>query len=141
MSIITPLEAALRLSGQSLTTARKTVFEALQDTEPLTMSELVARCPSVNRASVYRTVAMYEQLGIVQRLQTGWKYKLELTGAFHEHHHHVTCLLCGNSFVVPEDEIIERHLKRLASDMGFRLERHQLELQGHCVICQELLKD
>lgn len=105
------------------------------------MHELVAACSGINRASVYRTVSLFEKLGIVQRLQTGWKYKIELTGIFHHHHHHATCMLCGTSFVAPEDKAIEKQLHRLADKMGFRLEKHQLELQGYCADCQTLLKD
>ena len=132
---------ALKQNGQSLTNARHKVFIALQDEEPLTMTALIEKCPDVDRASVYRTITLFEKLGIVQRLQTGWKYKLELTDTFHEHHHHATCLVCGRAQIVPEDQIIEQHLKRLAASIGLQLERHQLELQGYCSTCQELLKD
>lgn len=141
MHPVQQLAETLKLHGQSLTTQRQTVFAALQGQEPMTMHELVSLCTDVDRASVYRTVALFEKLGIVERLQSGWKYKLELSDAFHEHHHHATCLLCGLSFVVPEDSAIEEHLQRLASNINFQLERHQLELQGYCQACQELLKD
>jgi Fe2+ or Zn2+ uptake regulation protein len=135
------LAKALKQHGQSLTVPRRTVFKALQGQEPLTMHELVRLAGSVDRASVYRTVALFEQLGIIERLQTGWKYKLELSDDYHEHHHHATCLLCGTSLVVPEDTAIEHHLQHLARSLGFQLERHQLELQGYCEKCQGLLQD
>lgn len=141
MKPLDQLARALKRHGQSLTTPRRVVFEALQGQEPLTMHELVELASSVDRASVYRTVALFEQLGVVERLQTGWKYKLELSDDFHEHHHHATCLLCGTSLIVPEDMAIEHHLQHLARGLNFQLERHQLELQGYCTKCQELLKD
>lgn len=130
------LEQALKASGQSSTDTRRKVYAALHGQEPLGMRELVTRCHPTDRASVYRTVALFERLGIVQRLQTGWKYKLELTGDYHEHHHHATCLKCGRSFVVPEDNELEEDLQRVAQKIGFILERHQLELQGYCSACQ-----
>jgi Fe2+ or Zn2+ uptake regulation protein len=135
------LRNTLKQHGQNITTARSSVFLALKNEEPLTMGSLIERCEEIDRASVYRTVALFEKLGIVQRLQTGWKYRLELTDAFHEHHHHATCLVCGTVQVAPEDSIIEQHLKRLAGTLGFQLERHQLELQGYCSACQSLLED
>ena len=135
------LQALLHEHGFSLTTPRQAVYQALQGEEPLTMHELVAKCVAVDRASVYRCVALYEQLGIVQRLQTGWKYKLELTGAFHPHHHHITCLSCGQTVTLAEDAPIEQRLQKLASEAGFQTERHQIELQGYCAACQALLDD
>lgn len=141
MSVITALEAALHTQSYSITSSRQAVFDALKNQEPRSMAELVRACPDIDRASVYRTVSLFERLGIVQRLHTGWKYKIELTDTFHEHHHHATCVLCDQSFVVPEDTVIEQHLERLAKSIGFTLESHQLELRGHCPACQDLLKD
>jgi len=141
MPPLTALESALRAHGQNITAARRTVFTALQGEEPLSMHDLIDRCDGVDRASVYRAVALFEQLGIVQRLQTGWKYRLELSDEFHEHHHHATCMLCGQSQVIAEDTVVEQHLRRLAKELGFQLEKHQLELQGYCTKCQDLLKD
>lgn len=141
MDTYAQLRQALKKHGQSLTKSRQVVFMTLRGEEPLDMSTLIERCESVDRASVYRTVTLYEKLGIIQRLQTGWKYKLELTDAFHEHHHHATCLICGSAQVIPEDDIIENHLRRLARTIGFKLERHQLELQGYCQNCQSHVND
>ena len=101
--MIEPLEQlkkTLKERGQSLTRPRQLVFSALQGKEPQTMHQLVTACAvQIDRASVYRTVAVYERLGIIQRLQIGWKYKLELSDAFQRHHHHLTCLKCGR--VIP----------------------------------------
>ena len=125
----------LQQAGYSLTEPRLSVFRALQSSAPLTMHELVGRCLDVDRATVYRTVGLFEELGILQRLQAGWKYRLELTGVFHEHHHHATCLQCGVSIPLPEDERLEHELQRLADEYGFHMQRHQLELQGVCTSC------
>lgn len=129
------LATTLKLASQSVTTARSCVFAALQNQGPQTMQQLVSRCPSIDRASVYRTIALFEQLGIVQRLQTGWKYKLELSGAFHEHHHHASCLVCGVTIDLPENTALEHELHKLAATYNFHVERHQLELQGICQNC------
>lgn len=135
-------QTTLKQHKQSLTSARKAVFEVLRGSEPLTMAELVASVDSVDRASVYRAVALFEKIGVVQRLQSGWKYKLELTDPYHEdHHHHATCMLCGQTFVLAEDAQIERHIKKLAESIEFKLERHQLELQGYCSNCHSLVED
>ncbi len=129
------LQKSLRSTKHSLTTPRRAVFEALRGQEPLTIHQLVARCPNIDRATVYRVVALFERLGIVQRLQTGWKYRLELTGEFHEHHHHATCLRCGSAINLPEDAALEARLYALAKRHHFRIERHQIEVQGFCDSC------
>ncbi|HEY4161244.1 MAG TPA: Fur family transcriptional regulator [Candidatus Saccharimonadales bacterium] len=135
MNKLSSLEETLHVNGQSLTQPRREVFAVLQGEEPLTMHELVERCKSIDRASVYRTVALFEQLGVVQRLQTGWKYRLELSDDFHEHHHHATCLHCGRVIPLPEDAALEARLRRLAAAHNFALQSHQIELSGLCQDC------
>ena len=135
-----PLEefkTALQTEAYSLTKTRQLVFAALQDKEPQTMREIVQACAGqVDRASVYRTIAMFERIGIVQRLQIGWKYKLELSDAFHHHHHHLTCRRCGKTIPLPEDAELEARLQALANAQSFTMQGHQLEIQGLCEQCR-----
>ncbi len=101
------------------------------------MHQLVAACPGVDRASVYRTIALFEQLSIVQRLQIGWKYKLELSDQFHHHHHHLTCLQCGKVIPLPEDRELETRLRMIAAHERFKIKGHQIEIQGLCESCRK----
>jgi Fur family transcriptional regulator, ferric uptake regulator len=126
--------ALLKASGQSVTKARLVVFGALAGQEPLSMSELAGKARGVDRASVYRAVELFERLGIVQRLHTGWKYKLELTDKFAEHHHHLTCLNCGRSISMNESAL-EHTIEQLAAEHSFRPISHQIEIQGYCARC------
>lgn len=131
------LHTTLHESGYSLTDARKAVFNALLDREPLTMHELVKSVGTrVNRASIYRVIELYEQLGIVERLNIGWKYKLELSDTFASHHHHMTCLKCGRVQSFEESPSISFELKQLAMESGFKETGHQLEIRGFCRRCQ-----
>lgn len=126
----------LKQAGQSVTAARLTVFEALLGQEPMPMHQLVKRAGEVDRASVYRAVALFERLGIVQRLHTGWKYKIELTDKFSAHHHHLTCLRCGRTIAMNEAEL-ERVISDLARAHNFHPTAHQIEIQGLCADCQK----
>lgn len=129
----------LKHQGYSLTRPRLAVFKALQDKEPQTMADIVKACAAkADRASVYRTVALFERLGIVQRLQIGWKYRLELSDTFHHHHHHLTCSRCGAVIPLPEDRQLEARLHTLARSQDFIMNGHQLEIQGLCSKCQSL---
>jgi Fur family transcriptional regulator, ferric uptake regulator len=126
----------LQANGQNITQARLAIFNALTGQEPMSMHDLIGRVSSIDRASVYRTVDLFERLGVVQRLYTGWKYKLELSDAFAEHHHHITCTNCGRTVAMNEDEL-EAVIDRLAAAHGFQPSAHQIEIQGRCTTCQQ----
>jgi len=128
-------QSLLKKHGQSITHARVVVFEALLGQEPLSMHQLVARTEGVDRASVYRAIDLFERLGIVQRLNTGWKYKLELTDIFAEHHHHLTCTKCGRTIAMNEDEL-EHMINAIADRHGLKPTAHQIEIQGICSNCR-----
>lgn len=131
------LKKILAQNGRSLTQARRLVFELLLGHEPQTMQVLVSRSRgSVDRASIYRTIELFEQLGIVQRINIGWKYKLELTDLFGEHHHHLHCMECGSVTVLPEDPQLENRIASLAKQALFKPTAHQLEVQGFCQYCK-----
>lgn len=133
------LRDILKEKGQSLTTARKAVFLSLLDQPPQTITQLVARArETADRASIYRTVQLFEDLGIIQRLQIGWKYKLELSDVFSGHHHHMTCLRCHIVIEVEEDPSVELLLQDMAIKKGFSMTAHQLELRGYCTNCKDL---
>ena len=137
MSNVHILEKKLRDAGQSYTKARQLVFTALDGQEPMSMSELVSRVgTSVDRASVYRTVKLFDELGIVHKLQIGWKYKLELSDDFHEHHHHIACVKCGSIWSVHDNHEFEESIHKVAQENYFQLLSHQLELRGVCSSCQ-----
>ncbi|HLZ15142.1 MAG TPA: Fur family transcriptional regulator [Candidatus Saccharimonadales bacterium] len=126
----------LKAHRQSITKTRLRVFGALVGQEPLSMHALVARLPDVDRASVYRAVDLFERLGIIQHLNMGWKYKLELTDKFADHHHHLTCVKCGATIAMNENEL-EQVIERLAAVHSFAPSAHQIEIQGLCSQCQQ----
>jgi len=127
----------LKNNGYSITTARLTVFRALHGQEPMSMHDLVERSRPIDRASVYRALEVFERAGIVQRIYTGWKYKLELTDKFSEHHHHLTCTKCGRTIPMNETAL-EQFIEHIARAHGFQPEAHQIEIQGLCKTCRSL---
>lgn len=125
----------LKDNGQSVTAARLAVFAALLGSEPIPMHELVQRVGQIDRASVYRAVGLFERLGVAQRLNIGWKYKIELTDRFSDHHHHLTCTSCGKTIPMNEHEL-ETLISKLAADHDFAPSAHQIEIQGLCQNCK-----
>jgi Fur family ferric uptake transcriptional regulator len=130
------LNDCLIKQGYSVTTARRLVFGALESQESITIKDLIGKLPGVDRSSVYRTIKLFEDLGIVKRVQIGWKYKLELSDNFSNHHHHAFCTNCKIILTLHEDSTIERAINSLARQHTFLLADHQLEIQGLCQACQ-----
>lgn len=124
----------------SLTKPRRAIFEhLLAANEPISMRELTDNVSMlVDRTTVYRTIELFEKLGVVQRLQIGWKYKLELSERFSHHHHHATCMQCGSVTNFEENQDLEKGLFEISEQIGFELHGHVLELRGLCKQCQTI---
>jgi Fur family ferric uptake transcriptional regulator len=126
----------LKSNGYSLTKQRALVFDLLEGKEPMSMHELCEIAKNkLDRASLYRIIDLYEKLGIVQRVNIGWKYKVELSDKFSDHHHHLTCLKCGKIIPINESDL-ESFIAGLARSNQFHPENHQVEVQGYCYECQ-----
>jgi len=133
------LHKILKDNSYSVTEARSTVFDLLWNHEPQTMFELDKRVEGkIDRASIYRTINLFERLGLVQRIIIGWKYKIELSDVFTHHHHHISCLKCGKVVSIKEDDEIERLIEEFAQKYKITADRHQLEIQGYCTSCVEV---
>ncbi len=129
------ISSYLKSSGYSVTRQRQIVFDLLTGKEPQSMREICdAATDTMDRASVYRTIDLFEKIGVVRRINIGWKYKLELSDAFTEHHHHLTCLSCKK--IVPINaETLETFIDSLVSKHRFKPVEHQVEIQGYCYDC------
>lgn len=129
--------AMLKQHGQSVTTGRLLVFQYLWHKPPIDIGGLYRQLEDkLDRASLYRTIKLFEQIGIIQKISIGWKYKIELTEVFSHHHHHLTCAKCAKIIAVIEDEAIEQQINQLATKHKVKLVSHQLEVQGICHKCQ-----
>lgn len=135
-SVQTNLKDTLKREGYSLTKTRQYVFNALADSDALSMNQLVRKLQQkMDRSSIYRTIDVFERLGIINRLQIGWKYRIELSEAFSEHHHHAACINCGKVIAFEEDKNLEAQIDEIASELGFSSAHHSLEIRGFCSTC------
>jgi len=129
----------LKENSYSLTAPRAMVFEALTTSGAISMGTLVQKLDGkMNRSSVYRTIELFEKIGIVNRLWIGWKYKLELSERFSTHHHHATCVQCGCVIEFSEGSSIEAEIDQIADRINLDLISHSLELRGTCQECARL---
>ncbi|MDB5183579.1 MAG: transcriptional regulator, Fur family transcriptional regulator, ferric uptake regulator [Candidatus Saccharibacteria bacterium] len=131
------LEMTLKGSGYSLTRPRLAVLEYMLGREPVSVAVLTKALSSqIDRASVYRTITLFQILGIIQRHTVGLKYRIELTDMFAEHHHHFTCITCG-AVTSMSEQALERFVDKLAEHYGFIPTEHQIEVQGYCKNCKQ----
>jgi Fur family transcriptional regulator, ferric uptake regulator len=128
------IKNVLKQQGFSATKTRIAVLRAILAHQPAAMSQLITALPDVDRATVYRTVDLFVDLGIAKKVSTGFKYRVELGDSFQEHHHHLTCLRCENVIDVHTPEI-EYAIEQVAANNGFRPIRHDLEITGYCSSC------
>ena len=81
---------------------------------------------TISLATIYRTVGVLEQAGIVDKLEVGdGKAQYELSG---EHHEHLVDVDSGEIHEFQHEEL--EALEKIARDMGFELVGHRLELFG-----------
>lgn len=131
---------ALSDAGHPSTGPRAAVVEVLgrQDcvlTAREIHAELRADGREVGVATVYRALERLDELGLVQRLDTGeGTVRYEPADPSGEHHHHLVCDGCGS--VSPfEDEQLERAIRRLARRLDYRVGAHDVVLRGRCPAC------
>jgi len=131
------LAIMLKTRGFKLTRQRRLVFDALAKSGPVSNARLGDELQNaLDRATVYRTIELFERIGVVQRIWTGWKSQVELSEAFVPHHHHAVCRICGAHIEINSIGL-EKELRQLAGELQFTLEDHSVDLIGVCKNCSK----
>jgi Fur family transcriptional regulator, ferric uptake regulator len=133
------VERHLRQQGCRWTNQRALIVRtALATHEHFTAEELLSMCkcsdPRVSRATVYRTLAVLEQAGFIEGLDTGDGGRRFEHVLGHEHHDHMVCTVCGAILEFRDDEL-ERLQEAAAARHGFCIDGHSLRLYGRCSAC------
>ena len=121
--------------GYRSTSPRRAVVQAIAGQQHhFTAEELHHELPRVGRATVYRSLKLLVESGVLCRvlLEDGnLHYQLSHQG----HHHHLLCVECGAS----QDLLgcdIEDLLREVSAAHRFQLSGHWLEVYGRCNTCQ-----
>ena len=118
----------LRLTGQRRTIA--VVMESSDDHPDVETihARAVAQDPNISVATVYRTVKLFEESGLLERREFG-DGRARYEDAERDHHDHLIDLQTGEviEFVDPEIEVLQ---ERIAARLGYDLRGHRLELFG-----------
>ena len=133
-----PILRTLDATGHRLTEPRRAVAELVdRRAGHFTAADLVADAlverPGIGRATVFRALELFQELGVIERI--------DLPSGEHayvacepEHHHHVICSNCGRSVDI-DDRGIRAVTKKIAKRTGYRIDQHRVELFGLCPAC------
>jgi Fur family ferric uptake transcriptional regulator len=129
----------LRENGHRLTPQRMLVIEALHNSDKhISAEELYGKLhkhyPYANISTVYRTLELLKQLGLVTETDFGEGY-VRYHVAEKGHHHHLVCQSCGK--MVDLDEPALDLLKdELLQKYGFEADLRHLAISGECSKCR-----
>lgn len=127
------IEALCQAKGLRITEQRRVIARVLSEArDHPDVEELHRRASAVDKgisiATVYRTVRLFEEAGILERhdFRDG-RSRYEATPD--EHHDHLIDVESGNVVEFHDDEL-EQFKARIAERLGYRLVDHRLELYG-----------
>jgi Fe2+ or Zn2+ uptake regulation protein len=132
------LAELLRERGLRATSQRVVMHRLLRDTERHVsaeelLSEASERLPGVSLPTVYATLELFEQLGIVRRVNGGGGTLLWDTRT--DTHHHMICRNCGRIEDLETPLDLER-ARRSAARSGFDPDRAEVVVSGLCARCR-----
>jgi Fur family transcriptional regulator, ferric uptake regulator len=122
----------LRLTGQ-----RRAIIETVFSTqEHFTAEQLLEwsrrRDKSVSRATVYRTLPLLTESGLVREMDFGKERKFyDPNYAERPRHNHIICQDCGK-IVEFESEKIEQLENEISGRLGFSVRAHRLQITASC---------
>jgi len=96
--------------------------------------------PSLGLVTVYRTLDLLTELGLVRRVHrnNGCHGYLPATAG---HYHALICRDCGRSVEFPGENDLQALIADVEAQTGYRVEEHLLQLSGLCSRCQDEGRD
>lgn len=127
-------EAGIKLTHQRLEIFREIMAASDHPSAELIHQRLQKRMPTVAIDTVYRTLATFDELGIVKKLHV--MGERALFDANLTRHHHFVCTRCKRVQDIYWPEFDKSMIPTKAAHMGSIESRH-LELRGICNECME----
>lgn len=103
---------------------------------PLTINEIESQIDSsINLSTIYRSLELFEKHNLITK--TKLQEPLQPIYQFNDksHSHHLICTNCQKIIVIEECPL-HTYEEQVASESGFLIEYHQLDLYGLCPKCQ-----
>lgn len=139
-SVRATFETHLKRQGLNLTRQREEILRCLMAADrhlgiEEMYDQLKKKDPSLGRATVFRTVKLLSECGLVQEVgSTNGRSKFELK-ADRPHHDHMICVECGR-IIEFQSRMMERFQDEAVRRHGFVALWHRHEIFGRCRDCQ-----
>ncbi len=137
--------------GFRLTNPRQVIISILRNTEEhMSAEEIYIEAIKINTSigltTVYRTLDLFSQLGVVQKFDFGdgrARYELANNPLKKDHHHHLVCVKCKtiidySDFVNEELDLMNKTERALSKKHNFTILHHMIHFYGICGKCREL---
>jgi Fur family ferric uptake transcriptional regulator len=131
-------ETYLTKLGLRQTKQRRIILDAVMMLGPHVDADAIASeakkmDKSIGLATVYRTLQLMTESGVLTERQFGKeRARFEINYPHQEHHDHLICSDCGAIFEFMDPEL-ERLQVQIAQRIGFQLRDHRMELFGNCM--------
>lgn len=141
------LKNNLKEKGYKLTPQRRAIVDIIIRNEGshLTTEELYdlvkKECPEIGLATVYRTVQLLGELGVICKLELDdgcSRYELVHEEENHQHHH-LICTNCGSVIEVQTD-LLDELENEIQEKYKFKIINHSVKFYGICNECIKKLK-
>lgn len=138
------LKNNLKEKGYKFTPQRRAIIDIIIKNEGshLTTEELYdlvkKDCPEIGLATVYRTVQLLEELGVICKLELNdgcSRYELIHEEENHQHHH-LICTNCGSVIEVQHD-LLDDLEHEIEEKYNFKITNHSLKFYGICSKCKK----
>ena len=130
------LMEVLQSCGYSTTAPRKAIAKRLeQKHEGFTAEALCEELPSVGKATVYRTIKLLLEVGVICKLLMKDGSRLYSLARIGHRHHHSVCVRCG---AVGEFRAtnVDRALRAIGAEIPGKIVGHHIELYVTCDSCR-----
>jgi len=134
------IASLLRQHGYKITPQRRAILNTIAlSHDHLTPAAIYEKVhqenPRVGLVTVYRTIDLLAELGLICEVHTGGNCRSYLMRRPSEHHHHLICSECG---IVADfaDCDLNKLEQKLSRKTGFEINGHILEFSGLCQNCR-----
>jgi Fe2+ or Zn2+ uptake regulation protein len=128
------------IQGHPLTVQRRLLLELLRQAEGhIDAKELYrrasARDESVSPATVYRSLNLFKQLGLIDERRLG-KVRCYYEIRQSPEHQHLVCRGCGR-VIEFQNPLVGKLIKSVQREHGFNVTKAELYLEGYCPGCEK----
>ena len=132
-------QTQLRARGYRLTPQRQLVLQAVGQLAHATPEEIATEvrqtASAVNISTVYRTLELLEELGLVQHTHLGHGAPTYSVATENEHVH-LVCRDCGSVDEI-DSSVVDDVVRRLSAERGFSVDVGHFAVFGRCRACAQ----